>query len=700
MIAGKRATVLATVIWTVCLWVPVISSAAERTELFVATNGSDAAEGTKGKPLATLEGARDAIRRLKKAGSSLGPVTVWVRGGTYSRTKTFELKEEDSGAADAPVVYRAYGDEKVHLVGGREIQAAWCGPVKDASIRERLDKAVRDKVRQVDLEARGITDYGEMSILAPMLELFYDGRRLPLARYPNKGWMHIGQVVKVGEDGKREFVDGNKQGKTFRCSDDRPKRWLQAKDLELHGFWWFGWTDEHVKVESIDTDKREITLVRVPSGGMRKKQWFYALNLLEEIDLPGEWFLDRERGVLYFLPPAGFPERKLIVSTLSEPLVTMDQTAYVTIRGMTLEVTRGVALVIGGGQHNRFAGCVIRDVGSQGVVIDHGKHNGVLGCDIHDVGGMALRVTGGNRSTLEPSGNYVVNNNIHRYAQRKKVYNPAVRMYGVGHRIAHNRIHDAPHQAIGYDGNDHIIEFNEIHDVVLESADAGVLYSGCNWTFRGNVVRHNFIHHIPHGPGLGTVGVYLDDCASSTRIFGNVFYDMLKPTFIGGGRDCAIENNIFVECDIPVHLDNRGLRWFHFRPGGKMYDQLKAVRHDQPPWSTRYPKLARILDEIPQAPLGNTLMRNVSYRSTWRDPEKHCRETSDKHIDKPYIKMADNYVTDENPGFVDAAEMDFRLKDDSIVYREVPGFEKIPFEKIGLYQDEYRATWPVPKTRP
>ena len=168
-----------------------------------------------------------------------------------------------------------------------------------------------------------------------------------------------------------------------------------------------------------------------------------------------------------------------------------------------------------------------------------------------------------------------MNNHIHRYAQRKKVYQPAVRMYGVGHRIAHNLIHDAPHQAIGYDGNDHVIEFNEIHHVVLESADAGVLYTGCNWTFRGNVVRHNFIHSIPHGPGLGTVGVYLDDCASSTKIFGNVFYDMLKPTFIGGGRDNVIANNIFVECDTPVHLDNRGLRWEHFRPKGPMYKHLE-----------------------------------------------------------------------------------------------------------------------------
>ncbi len=664
-------------------------------EFYVAVGGGNENPGTLTRPFANLERARDAIRELKQAGELDRPVTVWVRGGRYYRTKKFELKQEDSGTQTAPIVYRAYPKERPRLVGGRELKASWCEPVKDPAVRRRLDEAVRDRVLHVDLSAHGLTDYGQMSISGPMLELFCGGERLPLARWPNKGWMHIGQVVEIGSDSTRRLVDGNKQGKTFQYSGDRPSRWTHADQIELHGFWWYGWVDQHVKIDRIDTKRKEITLVGVPGGGIRKKQWFCALNLLEEIDQPGEWFLDRKRGVLYLLPPKHFTYRPILLSTQSEPLLVLSGTSHVTVRGLTLEVTRGVGVVLGGGSDNVLAGCIVRSIGSQGIVMDHGTHNGVLGCDIHDIGSGAIRLTGGNRSTLAPSRNYVVNNHIHRYSQRKKVYQPAVRMYGVGHRMAHNLIHDAPHQAIGYDGNDHVIEFNEIHHVVLESSDAGVLYSGCNWTFRGNVVRHNFIHHIPHGPGLGTVGVYLDDCASSTEIFGNVFYDMLKPTFIGGGRDNVIANNIFIECDTPVYLDNRGLRWDHFRPGGPMYNQLKQIRHDQPPWSERYPKLARILDEIPQAPLGNVLVNNVSYRSSWRDPEKHCRETSGKHVDRPYVKIADNYVTDEDPGFINAAGMDFRLRDDAIVYRRIPGFKKIPFEKIGLYRDEYRATWPV-----
>jgi len=670
-----------------------------KTAFYVAPDGKDGHPGTKEKPFATPEAARDAIRKLKQAGPLKGPVTVWIRGGIYYRTETFELKKEDSGTQSAPIVYRAYGNETVRLMGGRRVEPAWCKPVKDPAVLLRLDVAARSKVLQVDLKAHGITDFGEMSISGPMLELFCKGKRLQLSRWPNKGWTHIGQVVEIGKDATRRLVDGNKQGKTFQYEGDRPKRWLNADQIELHGFWWYGWVDQHVKIKRIDTERKEITLVHVPGGGIRRKQWYYALNLLEEIDQPGEWHLNRKTGVLYLLPPDGFPDEPVFCSTLAKPLLVLDHTSHVTVRGLTLEVTRGVGIVLGGGTHNRLAGCIVRDIGSDAIIMDHGTENAVLGCDIHDVGSTVIRLTGGNRSTLEPSKNCVLNNHIHRYAQRKKVYQPAVRMYGVGHRIAHNLIHDAPHQAIGYDGNDHVIEFNEIHHVVLESADAGVLYTGRNWTFRGNVVRHNFIHHIPHGPGLGTVGVYLDDCASSTKIFGNVFYDMLKPTFIGGGRDNVIANNIFIECDTPVHLDNRGLRWDHFRPGGPMYKDLKQVRYDKPPWSERYPELARILDEIPQAPLGNVLVNNVSYKSSWRDPEKHCRDTSKKNIDRKYVRIEGNFITDEDPGFVNTAKKDFRLKDDSVVYRKIPGFKKIPFEKIGLYKDEYRATWPVSKSR-
>jgi len=657
-------------------------------ELFVATDGSDTDPGTKQRPLRTLEAARDVLRKLRKTDSPRDSATVWIRGGTYHRTKTFRLEKQDSGTEDAPVVYRAFPKENVHLIGGREIKPSWCTPATDPDVLARLDKTVRGKVLKADLRSRGIDEYGQMSISGPMLELFAGGERLPLARWPNQGWTPIKKAVETGEDGVARLVDENRQAKAFQYEGDRPKRWVKADDAYLHGFWWFGWMDQHVKIDQIDTQRRVITLAAIPGGGIRKDQWFCALNLLSEIDQPGEWYLDRAGGTLYFMPPEGFPKRTIVCSLLAEPLIALAEASYVTVQGLILEATRGVAAVIGGGSHNRLAGCVIRGVGSHAVILDHGSNNGVLGCDVHDVGSTGIRVTGGNRATLTPANNYVRNCHIYRFAQRKKVYQPAVRLYGTGHRVAHNLIHDAPHQAIAYDGNDHLMELNEIYDVVLESSDAGVFYSGRDWTFRGNTVRYNFIHHIPHRPGFGSKVVYLDDCVSSTEVFGNVFYKTRESVFIGGGRDNVAANNLFIECQQPVRLDTRGLTWDHFRPGGPMYGPLKQFRHTEPPWSTRYPALARILEEHPQAPLGNAVVRNVSYRSSWRDP------------DAKYVRLEHNLITEEDPGFVDAARMDFRLTEDAIVYQKIPGFKRIPFEKIGLYRDPYRATWPVVRSRP
>ncbi|MCX7425410.1 MAG: right-handed parallel beta-helix repeat-containing protein [Planctomycetia bacterium] len=671
----------------VCLWVPATGSG-KTIELYVATDGRDTNPATKEAPLQSLEAARDAVRRLKRSEAPDGGITVWVRGGVYPRADTFELTAEDSGTAPSPVAYRAYPTEQVRLVGGREIPREWFQPVIDEPTLARLDEAVRGKVLQADLKGHGILDYGPPGLEGTM-ELFCGATRMPLARWPNDGWA---LAVRDEPSTSKLF--------TVKFEGNGPKRWSRMDQVLLHGYWQVDYSDGviNAKEAGIDLEKRKITL-SVPEDNDKPRR-FYALNVLEEIDKPGEWYLDRERGVLYFLPPPEFPESRVMVSLLKEPLVVLREASFVTLRGLTLEMVRGQAVVIQGGTHNQVAGCTIRNTAADAVALSGGTDNGILGCDIHDVGSTAIVLAGGDRATLTPAGLYVVNSHIHHFARLGRGYRPAVRMEGVGQRIAHNLIHDAPHAAILYSGNDHLIELNEIHDVVLETSDAGVLYTGYDWTARGNVVRHNFMHHVPHIPGGYTRVVYLDDGHCSTETFGNVFYKTHETVWIGGGRDNAVENNIFIECEVPVGLDNRGLRWTFLNPDGDitatdMYKKLAAFDYKNPPWSTRYPKLARILDEQPRAPLGNTLRRNVSVRSNWRDPEKVCRETSPKQIDEKYMVIEDNYVTQEDPGFVDAANMNFQLRDDSIVYKQIPGFQKIPFADIGPYPDEYRATWPI-----
>ncbi|KPL12237.1 hypothetical protein AMJ85_01520 [candidate division BRC1 bacterium SM23_51] len=661
----------------------------EGAVFYVSMDGNDAWSGRPAEPnqrrtdgpFATIERARQAIRRLKEAGRLPDRgVTVYMRGGTYPRTKTFQLTADDNGAKDAPIVYRAHGGEEVRLIGGREI--AGFKPIDDPAILSRIDKACRGKILQVDLKAQGISDFGQIKprgfgrpTYPAALELFFQDKPMTLARWPNRGWAEIAKVP-AGKDGGKFTYEG-----------DRPKRWAGADDVWVHGYWTYDWADSYEKVKSIDTQTREIA-THEPHGvyGYSAKQRFYALNLLEELDEAGEWYLDRNSGVLYFWPPAPIDSGKAFVSLLEEPMISMQDVSYVTVRGLTFECTRGNAVELVGGTHNLIAGCTFRNIGNGAVTVSGGTENGVLSCDIYETGDGGIGLSGGDRMSLTPAGNYATNNHIHNYSRWVRTYRPAVHVSGVGNRVSHNLIHDAPHSAILLSGNDHTVEFNEIHHVCRETGDVGAFYMGRDWTMRGNVIRHNFFHHLG-GVGYGSMGVYLDDAASGATVFGNVFYKTNRAAFVGGGQDNTVGNNIFVDCNVAVHIDARGLGWakrYIVKDGAwGMYKKLEGVNYNKPPYSTRYPTLATILEDDPAVPRGNAIVRNVCYRSQWLELQG---------VDRKIVVIEDN-LTEEDPGFVDAANMNFQLKDDSPAYKL--GFKRIPVAKIGLYKDEYRSVLPT-----
>jgi len=664
---------------------------AAAADFYVATNGNDSWSGkltspnrarTDG-PFATLERAREEIRKMKQAGAlPAGGVAVEVRGGVYERQRPFELTAEDAGTADAPIVYRARRGEEVRLVGGKAV-TGW-KPVTDPAVLSRLDESVRGKVLQADLRALGITNFGQVT--TDRLELFFQDKPMTLARWPNEGFVRIVDVrgkTPVDVRGTKGTVEG-----VFTYEGDRPKRWVGEKDLWVHGYWFWDWSDQRQKVASIDTEQRIIsTAPPYHHYGYRKGQWFYAFNLLAELDAPGEWYLDRETGVLYFYPPAPIEKGKAVISILPT-LITMKETSHITLRGFTLEAARGTAITMGGGTQNQIVGCTIRNVGSLAVRVDGGTQNAVIGCDIYGTGDGGIVLNGGDRKTLTPAGHLAENNHIHDYGRWNRMYTPAISLNGVGNRAAHNLIHDAPHQAMAFSGNDHLIEFNEIHNVCTESNDAGAIYSGRDWTWRGTVIRYNYFHHITGFEGRGCVGVYLDDMLCGTEIYGNVFYQVTRAAFIGGGRDCTIENNIFVDCKPAVHVDARALGWAGYHAQmwiqeGKEKGTLSGTLYNQPPYSTKYPQLPNILNEDPAAPRGNVIARNICVGGRWDEIEGKAR---------PMIEFKDNLL-DQDPHFVDAAKLNFQLRDDSPAYQL--GFKRIPIEKIGLYKDDRRASYPV-----
>lgn len=658
-------------------------------DFFIAPDGNDTDSGTIISPWHTLPGARDALRKLRKAGP-LGtvPINVNLRQGQYNLSSTFLLQSEDSGMPGAPIVYRAYKDEPVYITGGRQIDKNAFAPVMDDKVLSRLDEKTRSHLLRADLKALGFADFPEFSSPemngGATVELFYNGQRMTLARWPNQDWAKCGKIIDKGS--MPRWGDKENRGGTFEFQGNRPERWKTAEQLWLHGYWFHDWADEAIKVEHIDTEKNQITLATPHSYGLKQDQRYYALNLLEEIDSPGEWFLDRKEKILYFWPPDNFDKANVQLSLLRAPLLELKDASQVHIEGLIFEVSGGSAISIQGGDENLIAGSTFRNLGTSAISISLGRHNGVVSCDIYNIGSTGIALTGGDRKTLTPAEHYALNNHIHHFAQRKKTYRPAISLNGVGNRMAHNLIHDAPHAAVLYGGNEHVMEYNDVHSVCLETSDVGVFYCGRDWTLRGNEVRYNYFHDVPSLPGHGSMTVYLDDSASSTRIFGNIFYHTRYSAFIGGGRDNIVQNNIFIECDKPIHIDARGIGWAaKYQQKGadhRMYKKLEEVNYNNPPWSTRYPKLARILDENPHEPRGNIVIENVSVRSSWQDP------------DKRWARLENNFLTSDDPGFVNFTNRDFRLKEDALVYKKIPDFKPIPFEKIGLYLDQYRSQTP------
>ncbi len=266
----------------------------QETEIFVSPKGNDAHAGTKAQPFKSLEKARDAARKLKRDRK----VVVWLRGGVYEREKAFELTAEDSGSDKRPVVYRACPGEEARIVGGKVV-TEW-KPVSDKAVLARLTPEARGKVVQADLRALGVTDYGPVK--GGGLELFFQNKPMTLARWPNEGFIKITGLVEPGTVNVRG-TKGSKTGK-FMYPGDRPKRWAGENDAWVHGYWFWDWSDQRHAIRSIDTKKRIISVEPPYHGyGYRVGQWFYALNILAELDQPGEWYVDREAGILYFWPP-------------------------------------------------------------------------------------------------------------------------------------------------------------------------------------------------------------------------------------------------------------------------------------------------------------------------------------------------------------------------------------------------------------
>ena len=669
-------------------------SVAAPVEVWVAPDGNDGGLGTREAPFASLAGARDRVWKIKAEGElPVGGATVWVRGGEYFLEETFVLEERDGGSEEAPVVYRAWEEEEVRLSGGRRIPEEVFRSVEGDTAVARVDAEVRPHVRVVDLGGLGVVGVGEVPDTyrgaAGLAELFFEDERMTLARWPNEGWAEVDEIVEQGSVPRQGETDGRPG--SFGYAGERPERWV-GREVWLHGYWCFDWYDEAIRVAEIDPVEKVVSFSAPHHYGVRNgnpppRRW-YATNVLEELDRPGEYYLDRQAGKLYFWPPGELEGARVVLSMLEEPILKLDGVSHLTLRGFIVENGRGTGVAVEGGTGVEVLACAVRNVGGTGISVAGGEGHRVEACDIHDTGTLGLVLKGGDRRTLMPGGHRAVNNHIYRFARLQRTYASGIQVNGVGNLLAHNLLHDSPHQAIGLGGNDHVVEYNVVHHVTMETDDCGAFYKGRNPSCRGNVVRFNFWHHIGREGGHGNNAVYFDDGDGGDVVFGNVFFRAGEPAkgnmgtvFSHGGHDLLIENNIFVECKRAIGAspwDDE--RWKGMIEGELWQERLlREVDITSSLYLEKYPRLEGFMS--PQGePRMSAATRNVAVM---------CGEFFYGNFED-----RENLVMDQDPGFVDMEKGNFALREDAAIFRKAPGFEPIPFGEMGLFVDELRPTLP------
>ncbi len=652
--------------------------------LHVAPGGRDGAAGTREAPLATMGGARDRVRQVKKQKPDT-PITVLFAAGIYAIAERVEFSSQDSGSASAPIVYRAAPGAEVRLSGGREI-TNW-SPCRDEAVPSRLPGVARPHVRVTDLKAQGIGDYGKHTVhgfghgsQAAEAELFCDDVPMRLARWPNSGF----RGIKTRKDIQHVVVD-----------TDRVARWTEESDPWVFAYWHHDWAELHEPIAGIVSSN---TLVRsekiTPKYGITpgRARW-YAYNLLSELDEPGEFYLDRTAGKLYFWPPTG--SRRAVLSQRLN-LIRAEDLSHVTFQGFTVEAFRSTAITIDGGTNCRVVGCTLRNIAHRAVRVIGGKRHVVYGCDVYQTGDGGITMAGGDRKTLTPGGHNAENNHVHHYSRRARTYRPGIVVSGVGNRIAHNLVHDGPHMALSAGGNDHVVEYNEVHNVVQESGDAGAYYVGRDWTKRGGVVRFNYWHQIVGATGHGGMTIYLDDQYSGHTIYGNLFERCSRAVFIGGGDDNVVTNNVFLDCWKAAHIDNRGMNWQKAAtddPKGQLRTRFAAMPVDSALWKQRYPMLAGTLEDEPNIPKRNRFTGNLSAGGSWDDIHAGTRS---------YQTVENNLVFDDDRSWIrlikdqDGQPLRLEFKDPAAVKKM--GFTPLPLSKMGVYKDPRRASWPVRHT--
>ena len=532
-------------------------------------------------------------------------------------------------------------------------------------------------------------------------ELFFNGKRMTLSRYPDNDYITVGNVKDNGDyyDEKDQswFNTRNKKGGTFAIDDDdyeRVKSWQNTDDLWVYGYFYHDWADMSTPIKTINNDKT-ITTEYCSKYGFKEGGYYYFFNVLEELDTPGEYYIDRDNGIMYFYPPDENANSQIMLSTSNKKIISITKKASnITIDGLVLQGTRSSAVAVEG-ENCKIVNCTAKNAAECGINVS-GKNNLVENCEVAFVGKDAVMLSGGSEEGFVYGNNTVTNNSLHDFGEIQKTYIAGVNLSGIGNNVSHNEIYNAPHMAIYYTGNENVMEYNYIHDVVLQSSDAGAIYTGYSYSTYGNVVRYNCITNIGSGDFTPN-GIYFDDNSSGQTAYGNILINIPGyAILVGGGRDNTIENNLVINSSRMIDYDDRAYDGYHNdgwyaknckSPDGGLWQLVNKAKEFNNSIGNKYEGIDRMHQDYSRVddegfavnPSGSSLKNNIiiSKKNKVGDIAKTVKKYSVVENNQTFT------LNSAKSSFEDYENGDYRIKKGSKISKECPDFKEIPVDKIG-----------------
>ena len=638
-------------------WGPTITT---DKNIYVSTTGNDTSgDGTYAKPYLTLAKAKTAANTTKS--SSTNGVTIWFRGGTYYLPTTFSITSSDGGSQGKPIIYRAYTNENVIISGTKAVNPSqwvnYSGPttrlhpsVTTSNIKEctlaNLNMAVTglmpDKINDVN---NGFYQFTNLPAF------YWNGVRQDLARFPNDfpNYMEVKQVVTGGD----ATVAGVFQYKTATSElydanmnrvSGREAAWAAALDhgVYVKGYWRVNWQITTLRLTAIDLVNKTMTVTPSVTLGNKYKlplgsghEPYYVVNLLEEIDQPGEWCIDKLDGKIYYYAPAAITNSNLRFSDNKNPMIDINGASYIQFIGLELANNLGNAVKMTNCNNVQLNGCMIHDIEYDAVVINGGSNCGVLSSNLYDLGASGV-LMGAAGSASAPSNHFVTNCHIYNFGYLNNIYAACINLAYknialFGAKADYNLIHDCPHAGVLHGGSNNIFEYNDVYRTSKCSDDMGAFYCYTDSNANGgNILRYNLMHNSLQGDGI-----YFDHYGLNDKAYGNMAYQVNRAYLYRAGWNQDIQNNIAYKC-------RQGFQFAMAYTGAKALNNV-AVGN-----SKQYVLLNGTMDAS----------------------------------NKTYNTM--------NLKFTNEATLDFSLQSGSQAFKDIPTFENFLSSKVGLFIDSYR----------